>query len=138
MNPPAALHRTPSAGPAHGRTRADVHPDVVAAMDEFVRRLSAMKGEFPPIVRVLLYGSHARGDFREGSDVDVAVVFDGPDNEALLWQLGPCHPDMPPTTPTTMYALPILKERMDDPETTMNPDFYRNVQRDGIDWPIPA
>ena len=43
---------------------------------EAQQRLQAMYGD--RLRRVILYGSQARGDAREDSDIDVLVVLDGP------------------------------------------------------------
>jgi predicted nucleotidyltransferase len=43
-----------------------------AALREFTRRARAELGEL--IVRIVLYGSRARGDFDDDSDIDVLVV----------------------------------------------------------------
>lgn len=51
-------------------------PEAVAqALTELKARLTGMYGN--RLVRVVLYGSFARGDFSEGSDVDVAVFLRG-------------------------------------------------------------
>ena len=42
-----------------------------AAIDEIVERIAA---RFSP-ERIVLFGSHARGDAREGSDLDLMVLF---------------------------------------------------------------
>ena len=42
-----------------------------AAIDEIVDRIAA---KFSP-ERIILFGSHARGDAREGSDLDLMVLF---------------------------------------------------------------
>ena len=42
-----------------------------AAIDEIVDRIAA---KFSP-ERIVLFGSHARGDAREGSDLDLMVLF---------------------------------------------------------------
>jgi predicted nucleotidyltransferase len=39
-------------------------------------RLEALYG--PRLVRLVLFGSHARGDAEPGSDIDVLVVLEGP------------------------------------------------------------
>ena len=55
-------------------------PQPVQAIDPRVRRGIAAFLEWlptidlPPVSRIILYGSHARGDFHEESDVDLAVV----------------------------------------------------------------
>ncbi len=45
------------------------------AMAEFIDRLR--HADLPPVQRVLLYGSRARGDHGDDSDIDIAVVFRG-------------------------------------------------------------
>lgn len=45
---------------------------------ELEERLRGVFERHPEIVGAYLFGSRARGDEHEGSDVDVAVVFDGP------------------------------------------------------------
>ncbi|MBZ5727366.1 MAG: nucleotidyltransferase domain-containing protein [Acidobacteriia bacterium] len=47
-----------------------------AAIDDMVNRIAA---RFSP-ARIILFGSHARGDARRGSDVDLLVLFDDVDN----------------------------------------------------------
>jgi predicted nucleotidyltransferase len=42
-----------------------------AAIDEIVDRIAT---RFSP-ERIILFGSHARGDAREGSDLDLMVLF---------------------------------------------------------------
>jgi predicted nucleotidyltransferase len=48
---------------------------VTQALAEFRERLSELYGN--RLVRIVLYGSFARGDFQHGSDVDIAVVLRG-------------------------------------------------------------
>jgi predicted nucleotidyltransferase len=43
---------------------------------ELRRRLKALYG--PRLIRLVLYGSQARGDTEPGSDIDVLVVLEGP------------------------------------------------------------
>jgi predicted nucleotidyltransferase len=43
---------------------------------ELRSRFEALYG--PRLVRLVLFGSHARGDAEPGSDIDVLVVLDGP------------------------------------------------------------
>ena len=52
------------------------HEQVMRLGREAREGLAAIYGE--RLKRVYLFGSHARGDAREGSDIDVAVVLGGP------------------------------------------------------------
>ena len=54
------------------------HERVVRIVREFRDELAAVYGN--RLKGVYLYGSYARGDAREDSDIDVAVVLEGPVN----------------------------------------------------------
>lgn len=61
---------------------------VIKAVEQYAQ---AVAKEFEPQA-ILLYGSYAKGNARDDSDIDVAVVFDGYNGEwlkdsAKLWKL---------------------------------------------------
>lgn len=49
---------------------------IQAILTELRRRLEGLYG--PNLVRLVLYGSQARGEAEPGSDIDVLVVLNGP------------------------------------------------------------
>lgn len=63
-----------------GRTCLDTNvgeamPDVLKIIAELHRRLENLYG--PRLCRLVLFGSHARGNAESGSDIDVLVVLKG-------------------------------------------------------------
>ena len=54
------------------------HEGVLQLVHEFHERLAALYGD--RLKGVYLFGSHARGEAREDSDIDVAIVLEGPVN----------------------------------------------------------
>ncbi|HEX8378095.1 MAG TPA: nucleotidyltransferase domain-containing protein [Pedobacter sp.] len=41
---------------------------------ETITNIKGIFGEFPQIQKVILYGSRAKGNYRNGSDIDLAVL----------------------------------------------------------------
>jgi type I restriction enzyme S subunit len=59
--------------------------EVLALVHEFRERLAAFYG--PRLKWVYLYGSYARGEADEDSDIDIAIVLDGPvDRSEERWR----------------------------------------------------
>jgi len=95
---------------------------------EEIRRV-AMQAS-PSQFHVYLYGSRARGDYREDSDWDLLVIVDKPKIEqsdydditypltALGWDLGE-------------MIIPVLYTKQEWKDSSFTP-FYKNVERDRI------
>ena len=47
-----------------------VEPEVITMLEKYKKLLA----QYMVVEELILYGSYAKGDVREGSDVDVAVV----------------------------------------------------------------
>ena len=94
----------------------------------------------PPMSRAILYGSRARGDHRDDSDVDIMLVFAGagPDHDtqvqvcnamaAAQAQVNAALQDRTEVTSLCSWA-----DEPDEPGVRFSPDYYRNVLADGID-----
>jgi uncharacterized protein len=81
-----------------------------------------------------LYGSRARGDAREDSDVDLALVIEGDDRPAssIGAEMGGDTYDVMVETGQFVIPLPIAIEKWLDPEKHSNPYLLANVRREGI------
>ena len=51
--------------------------------DETVRRMAAVFSHYPEIEKAVLYGSRAKGNFRNGSDIDLTLMGEKLDSTIL-------------------------------------------------------
>lgn len=56
-------------------SRVSVDAETEKVLNEFKRRLAKIYG--PRLKEVILYGSYARGEATEGSDIDLLIVLEG-------------------------------------------------------------
>lgn len=98
----------------------------------------------PPLSRAILYGSRARGDHRDDSDVDIMLVFAdaGPDDDteaevcnAMADAQAMANAALAPKTAVMSYCR--WADDPGEPDVRFNPWFYRNVLADGIDVTFP-
>ena len=114
-----------------------VDPVTVRAVDNFLARLPIT--QLPPVKRALLYGSRARGDFQEESDVDLAIVLQGsrPAAKILLdlhFLLADAEWNALDETELRVSAWPVWEDDLANPQRTLNPDLFQNMTKDGIEW----
>ncbi len=114
------------------KARPIVDPILRSALRQLDTRFREKLGR--KYLRLILFGSRARGDHAPDSDADVAVVLHGEiDNR---WQLK--RQMIEETYPILLEAglyiqpWPIAEWEFDDPDRSPNPDFVRNILRDGI------
>ncbi|HYZ48089.1 MAG TPA: nucleotidyltransferase domain-containing protein [Sphingomonas sp.] len=95
--------------------------------------LARIAGAYP-IVEAWLYGSRARGDARPDSDVDVAVVIEGPRREVrrLSGDLAAEAFDELLDTGLLVSPLAISAEDWRAPDGFSNPFLLHNIKREGI------
>lgn len=108
------------------------------AIELFMAYLADIK--LPDVSRVLLYGSRARGEHQDNSDVDLAVVLPGADPGDgtlfnLLQRLAAVSSRimLEMERPLNVEAFIVWEDELSEPEDQYNPDFYRNVLADGIE-----
>jgi len=106
-----------------------------AALQAYARALQERFGH--QLVDVLLFGSKARGETHPGSDVDVAVILDHADAQALsdaralgfdIW-----------LTYQVLLSIRAMSQQRWQALAAMQSLFYRHVLRDGVSLlPLPA
>ena len=65
-----------------GAHRGFVHMDKTAAIESVKKYAERVRRDFN-VKKIILFGSYAKGTAREGSDIDVAVVFESIDGDYL-------------------------------------------------------
>ncbi len=99
-------------------------------LNKYVDEIKAIYG--PHLRRVILYGSYARGDFRQDSDIDIMILLDLSDMEIKeYWHRLSCS-----TYDFNMdYDVdikPIAKCEEHFKKWVCNYPFYANVSREGV------
>lgn len=89
---------------------------------ELAKKYKAMVAERLPLKALYLYGSYSKGNYREDSDIDIAVVVESLsdnyfDDTPLLWKLR--------RRISNLIEPVLLTEDMDNP-------LYRDITRTGI------
>ncbi|MBR0091875.1 MAG: nucleotidyltransferase domain-containing protein [Lachnospiraceae bacterium] len=108
------------------RTEQEIH----SIINELCDSIRVLFGEKTP--EAILFGSCARGDAEEGSDVDVMLLVDAPRSVIAdkNWQVGDVAAELLLTH--DMLVSPIVENRAYFYENMDALPFYRNVQREGV------
>lgn len=105
-------------------------PNINTALNSFLAKLS----KHYAIKESILFGSYARGDYREYSDVDVMILLSGKPRNFMSIKLdfaGIAY-DVFLETGVLIQALPVWEEQWVHPETFSNPYLLRNIREQGI------
>ena len=118
------------------RTLADLDLATQAAVRVFLSFIA--QSDLPPVARVLLYGSHARGDHRADSDIDIAVVLRGdapPRSERGVFRrkLSFLLDDAILESLQPLSAVLLWESMLDEPDNAISSGFYHNVLTDGVE-----
>ncbi len=104
-------------------------PSLQGQRETLARCLEAMD-RVMPLRAVYLFGSHARGEARPDSDVDLCLVADGAERQlaaaqkfsAAMWELGPCP---------SLTLIPITSQRLAE-KKTVGDHFFQTVLSEGV------
>lgn len=110
---------------------ATLDPLTRQSIDLFLERVRSRY----PIAEAWLYGSRARGDARDDSDVDLALVIEGEMTRpasSIGAEMGGDTIEVLNVTGRYVSPLPIALVHWRSPTTHSNPFLLANIRREGI------
>jgi predicted nucleotidyltransferase len=112
------------------KLQMDNLPNTLRPQRESLERCLNAMNKVIPLKAVYLFGSHARGDARADSDVDLCLVTDGA--TAQLKAAQAFRRAMRPIRPKPAFTLvPISPERLKEKQAAED-FFYATVLREGV------
>lgn len=107
----------------------DLISNIVYMFSAQARKLLGAK-----LSKIILYGSYARGDFRDNSDVDVMIlVKDMTENEIRLAEEALCDIAFDIELERGTHISAILKDETQFESWENTLPFYINVRREGVE-----
>lgn len=82
--------------------------------------------------KIILYGSYARGDFREDSDVDIMILLDMSDLELKEYSQQLSYMTYDFNLDNDIDIKPIAKSEEHFRKWIVNYPFYANIQKEGV------
>lgn len=110
----------------------NIPENINKVIDKFVKGVNEILGD--RVKKIILYGSYARGDYNEGSDIDIMILTDLADErieeyETKVWDFAY---DLEYDSNFTIHLSPSIKN-IDKYNTRISfMPFYKNVQKDGV------
>ncbi len=99
-------------------------------IDLYVSKLRGIYGSH--LIKVVLYGSYARGDFSSDSDVDIMILLDISDLEIKNYQNQLFDMTYDFNVDHDIDIMPIAKSEKQFNKWVKNYPFYANVDREGV------
>lgn len=116
--------------PTIGELRVEAPRNIQEHLNTYVQELKKIYKD--SLQQVILYGSYARGDYNEDSDIDVMILLKMSDmhikdyaNELMdiTYEFNLNH---------NMEINPIAKDKVEFEKWNVNYPFYANIKRDGV------
>lgn len=122
-------------------TELDVDETTRLAVDAYLGAATQAlrKVGAPRLEKAILFGCRARGTHTPASDADVALVLQGRDvrrSRLLLWDFGDMTYEAEAEFSFLVEPIVLWSDLPSRPSLASSPEFYRNVSRDGIEWPL--
>jgi UTP:GlnB (protein PII) uridylyltransferase len=123
----ASLKNASASFSYNGKAMERVPPDLAEVIAELRQGLERLYGR--RFRDLLLYGSYARGDQREGSDVDLLVLLDGPvDTGQEILRIEPIAWPLSLNSGIVLSVMPVSYEAYQKGETS----FLRVIRKDAM------
>ncbi|MBO5413108.1 MAG: nucleotidyltransferase domain-containing protein [Clostridia bacterium] len=101
-------------------------------IDEFVKGVNEILGD--RVKKIILYGSYARGDYNESSDIDIMILTDLTDDEIVEYRTEISHLayDVEFDHNFDIWISPLVKNIDKFNYWLEALPFYMNVQKEGV------
>lgn len=101
-----------------------------ALLGKYITEIEKIYG--PHLKKVILYGSYARGDYREDSDIDLMILLDISDMELKAYGTELSYMTFDFNLDNDVDIKPIAKNEQHFKKWIINYPFYNNINREGI------
>lgn len=101
-----------------------------ALLDRYIEKIEKIYGSH--LKKIILYGSYARGDFREDSDIDIMILLDISDVELKTYSTELSYMTFDFNLDNGVDIKPIAKSEQHFKKWMINYPFYNNINREGI------
>ena len=99
-------------------------------LDQYIEIIKEIYGEH--LYRIVLYGSYARGNYRDDSDIDIMILSDLSDAELKKYSQKLCYKTYDFNMDHDIDIKPIAKSAEHFQKWIINYPFYANVDREGV------
>lgn len=99
-------------------------------INQYVMNIRALYGSHTK--RIILYGSYAKGNYREDSDVDIMILLDMSDVEIKKYSQKLSYMTFDFNFDNDIDIKPIAKSEQHFEKWTTTYPFYRNIEKEGI------
>ena len=99
-------------------------------LEQYVKEVKKIYGSH--ISRIILYGSYARGDFREDSDIDIMILLDISDIDIKKYSQNLSYMTYDFNLDNDLDIKPIAKNEQHFKKWSSSYPFYENVNKEGV------
>lgn len=103
---------------------------ILPLMEQYVSEIKKIYGTH--INKIILYGSYARGDFQQDSDIDIMILLDLSDLELKQYSKALSYMTYDFNMDNDLDIKPVAKNEAHFNKWVENYPFYSNVKNEGV------